>query len=99
MLEEFLSRNTSLVTLNLSMNSVGKHGTRFIANGLAKNTNLRVLHLDHNEVRSAGAHFLAAVLKRPECLLEELSLFCNVSTSSSCIRYIQDSQIHAYICS
>ena len=78
-LEEFLSNDTALTTLDLSMNTVGKHGARFIAAGLTKNTRLRTLRLDHNSIRSAGAHFLASVLKRADCKLEELSLFCNVS--------------------
>ena len=73
-----LSKNTSLKELDLSFNQLGKHGARFLANGLSSNTNLDVLKLDKNSLGAAGAHYIAAVLAQPSCTLKQLHLFCNV---------------------
>ena len=74
-----LSKNTALKELDLGFNSLGKHGARFLANGMATNTNLDVLKLDKNELGAAGAHYLATMLAGSSCTLKELHLFCNVS--------------------
>ena len=39
---EVLSKNTALKQLDMSFNAIGKHGARFLANGLASNTTLEV---------------------------------------------------------
>ena len=77
-----LSKNTALKELDLRFNSLGKHGARFLANGMATNTNLDVLKLDKNRLGAAGAHYLATVIAEPSCTLRELHLFCNVRKKS-----------------
>ena len=73
-----MSKNTALKELDLRFNSLGKHGARFLANGMATNTNLDVLKLDKNKLGAAGAHYLATMLAGSSCTLKELHLFCNV---------------------
>ena len=73
-----LSKNTALKELDLRFNRIGKHGARFLANGMVTNTNLDVLKLDKNSLGAAGAHYLATMLAGSSCTLKELHLFCNV---------------------
>ena len=73
-----LSKNTALKELDLSFNQLGKHGARFLANGMASNSNLDVMKLDKNSLGAAGAHYLATMLAGSSCTLKELHLFCNV---------------------
>ena len=79
-----LSKNTALKELDLSFNELGKHGARFLANGMASNTNLDVLKLDRNGLGAAGAHYLATMLAGSSCTLKELHLFCNVRWLGIC---------------
>ena len=74
---EYLASDPTLESLDLSFNSLGRHGARILCEGLKANTHLKILRLDHNDFKAAGAKFIAELIKSPNCCLIDLSLFCN----------------------
>ena len=69
-----LAGNTTLVTLQLDVNSVGDEGAQALAELLAApRCGLRTLHLNGNRIGAAGAAALAGALRR-NTTLQHLSL-------------------------
>ena len=72
-----LTGNSSLITLNLSDNSIGDAGASSLSQALKENSCLNTLNLNGNRIGDAGASFLSQALTA-NCSLNTLNLSRNL---------------------
>ena len=64
-----LEKNTTLVSLDLDVNSIGDEGAKALATVLEKNTTLQILELYENNIGDEGAKALATALEKNTTLV------------------------------
>lgn len=79
-----LSTNYFLKKLDLSHSRIGPVGMKAIARSLLSNTSIDTIILDGNKIGKKGAVALSPVLKKPNSLITELSLFgCGIGAGGA----------------
>ncbi|KAF8925220.1 hypothetical protein BGZ58_001000, partial [Dissophora ornata] len=73
---EALKTNSTLINLNLAVNSIGDNGAVAPSEALKTNSTLTTLHLSNNSIRSKGAQALSEALKTNSTPITS-NLHCN----------------------